>query len=55
MYGASEIHTLKCNNINDLSLHPIISPIGTNSYNFAKFLSTLLEPVISIILHQRFT
>ena len=34
-------------NINDLSLRPIISSIGTYSYNLAKFLSSLLEAVIS--------
>ena len=35
------------NNINDLSLHPIILSIGTYSYNLAKFLSSLLEAVVS--------
>ena len=38
---------LKHNNISDLSLRPIISYIGTYNYNLAKFLSSLLESVIS--------
>ena len=29
------------------SLHPIISFIGTYNYNLAKFLSSVLEPVIT--------
>ena len=47
IYGTPKIHKLKHKNINDLSLHPIISSIGTYNYNLAKFLSSLLEPVIS--------
>ena len=34
------------NNISDLSLHPIISFIGTYNYNLAKLVSSLLEHVI---------
>ena len=45
--GTPKIHKLKHNNVNDLSVSPIISSIGTYSYNLAKFLSYLLEPVIS--------
>ena len=47
IYGTPKIHKLKHNNINELSLRPIISSIGTYNYNLAKFLSSLLEPVIS--------
>lgn len=46
MYRTPKIHKLKCNNINDLSLRLIIS--SKTTYNLAKFLSTLLKPVISI-------
>ena len=31
----------------DFSLRPIISSIGTYNYNLAKFLTELLDPVIS--------
>ena len=47
IYGTPKIHKLKHNNMNDLSLRPITSSIGTYNYNLAKFLSSLLEPVIS--------
>ena len=47
IYGTPEIHKLKHKNISDLSLRSIISSIGTYNYNQAKFLSSLLEPVIS--------
>ena len=47
IYGTPKIHKLKHNNINELSPRPIISSIGTYNYNLAKFLSSLLEPVIS--------
>ena len=46
IYGTPKIHKLKLNNINELSC-PIISSTGTHNYNFAKFLSSLYEPVIS--------
>ena len=46
MYRTPKIHKLKCNNINDLSLRLIIS--SKTTYNLAKFLCTLLKPVISI-------
>ena len=44
-YGTSKILKLKHDSINGLCLRPIISFIGTD--NLAKFLSSLLEPVIS--------
>ena len=47
IYEKPKIHKLKHNNINELSLRPIISSIGTYNYNLAKFLSSLLKPVIS--------
>ena len=47
IYGTPKIHKLKHNNINELSLRPIISSISTYNYNLAKFLSSLLETVIS--------
>ena len=46
-YETSKILKLKHDNINGLSLRPIISFIGIYNYNLAKFLSSLLEPVIS--------
>ena len=46
IYGIPKIQKLKHNIINGLSLHPIISCIGTYIYNLAKFLLSLLEPVI---------
>ena len=47
IYGTPKFLKLKHNNINELSLRPIISSIGTYNYNLAKFLSSLLEPLIS--------
>ena len=45
IHRAPKIHNLRNNIINDLSLRPIISSIGTYNYNLAEFLSSLLEPV----------
>ena len=45
--GTPKIHKLKHHIINDSSLRPITSSIDTYSYNLAKFLSSLLKPVIS--------
>ena len=47
-----KILKLKHHIINDLSLRPIISSIGTynnnnNNYSLGKFLSSILEPVVS--------
>ena len=47
IYGTPKIHKLKHKNISDLSLRPIIFSIGTYSYNLAKFLPSLHQPVIS--------
>ena len=47
IYGTTKIHKLKHNNIHELSLRPIISSIGTYNYNLTKFLSSLVESVIS--------
>ena len=41
IYGTPKMHKLKHNTINDLSLRPIISSIGTYNYNLAKFLSSI--------------
>ena len=46
-YGTSKILKLKHDNINGLPLRPIMLFIGIYNYNLAKFLSSLLEPVIS--------
>ena len=51
-YETPKILKLKHHIINDLSLRPIISSIGTynnnnNNYSLGKFLSSILEPVVS--------
>ena len=45
IYGLPKIHKMLFDS-NDFSLRPIISSIGTYSYNLAKFLNELLDPVI---------
>ena len=45
-YGTAKIHKLKKEEgINDLNLRPIISNIGTATYELAKYLSKILEPL----------
>ena len=45
IYGLPKIHKLNSNKDN-LSLRPIISSIGTYNYNFSKFLTDILAPVV---------
>ena len=47
-FGTPTINKLK-HVINDLYLRPIISSVGSYNYNLAKFLTTLLKPLISAI------
>ena len=44
--GLPKIHKLNVQGIN-LSLHPIISSIGTYNYHFSKFVNDLLDPIIT--------
>ena len=45
-YRLAKIHKLKVNQgIGDLSLRPIISNIGTATYDLAKYLAKLLSPL----------
>ena len=45
IYGLPKIHQLNSNKDN-LSLRPIISSIGTYTYNLSKFLTDFLAPVV---------
>ena len=45
-YGLPKTHKMLFDS-DDFSLRPIISSIGTYNYNLAKFLTELLDPVIS--------
>ena len=46
IYGLPKTHKMLFDS-DDFSLRPIISSIGTYNYNLAKFLTELLDPVIS--------
>ena len=43
-YGNSKIHKLSTNNLDDLTLRPIVFNIGTATYEAAKLLANLLAP-----------
>lgn len=46
MYGTAKIHKMKPNDtIKELTLRPIISNIGTATYQLAKYLAKLLSPL----------
>ena len=45
IYGLPKIHKLNVQR-NNLSLHPILSSIGTYNYHLSKFLTDLLDPII---------
>ena len=46
VYGTTKKHKVPVNGtINDLTLHPIISNIGTASYQLAKYLAKLSSPL----------
>ena len=55
IYVTPKIHKLKHNNMNDLSLRPITSSIGTYNYNLAK-VSLFSSGTCNFYnaLHQRF-
>ena len=44
-YGNAKVHKLLTNNVDDLPLRPIISNIGTATYETAKYLANLLAPL----------
>ena len=44
-YGNAKIHKLSSNDVNDLPLRPIVSNIGTATYETAKYLAKLLSPL----------
>ena len=39
-----KVHKLSTNNVDDLTLRPIVSNIGTSTYKTAKYLASLLAP-----------
>ena len=39
-----KVHKLSTNNVDDLTLRPILSNIGTSTYKTAKYLASLLAP-----------
>ena len=43
-YGNAKVHKLATNNVDDLILRPIVSNIGTATYETAKYLTSLLAP-----------
>ena len=47
IYGLRKTHKRLPNNFQDLSFCPIASSTASYNYNLAKFLSELLDPVIS--------
>ena len=44
-YGTAKMHKLLTNDVNDLPLRPIISNIGTATYQTAKYLTKLFSPL----------
>ena len=44
-YRNTKVHKLSTNNVNDLTLRPIVSNIGTTTYETAKYLACLLAPL----------
>ena len=44
-YGNAKVHKLSTNNVDDLTLRPIVSNIGTANYEAVKYLSSLLAPL----------
>ena len=43
--GNAKVHKLSTNNVDDLTLRPIVSNIGTATYATAKYLAILLAPL----------
>ena len=44
-YGNAKVHKLSTNNVDDLTLRPIVSNIDTDTYETAKYLANLLAPL----------
>ena len=46
-FGLAKVHKLKngCTNVNELPLRPVISNIGTATYEISKYLASLLQPI----------
>ena len=44
-YGNAKVHNLSTNNVDDLTLRPFVSNIGTATYETAKYLASLLAPL----------
>ena len=44
-YGNAKVHKLSTNNVDDVTLRPIVSNIGTATYEMAKYLARLLAPL----------
>ena len=46
-FGLAKVHKLKndSKNVNELPLRPVISNIGTATYQISKYLATLLQPI----------
>ena len=44
-YGNAKVYKLSTNNVDDLTLRPIVSNIGTATYETAKYLASLLAPL----------
>ena len=50
-YGTRKVHKVSENGtINDLTIRPIVSNIGTASYHLAKYLAHLLSPLSQVSL-----
>ena len=44
-YGNAKVHKLSTNNVDDLTLRPIVCNIGTATYETTKYLASLLSPL----------
>ena len=44
-YGNAKVHKFSTNNVDDLTLKPIVSNIGTVTYETAKYFAGLLAPL----------
>ena len=46
-YGTAKLHRLPINGtVHDIPIRPIVSNIGTASYNLAKYLPKVLSPLV---------
>jgi len=45
LYGTAKVHKFTSNDVDELPLRPIISIVGTASYQLAKYLAKLLSPL----------